>query len=77
MNQGTRWALLMQKNHRRKSHAWAPLKGIKEKLDMDLQTTVLGCEFLLSQTVNLRAIPRESQMSAGSNSLRRLPQVHD
>jgi hypothetical protein len=26
MNQGTRWVLLMQKNRRRKSHAWAPLK---------------------------------------------------
>ena len=27
MNQGTRRVLLMQKNRRRKSHAWAPLKG--------------------------------------------------
>ncbi len=27
MDQGTRWVLLMQKNRRRKSHAWAPLKG--------------------------------------------------
>ncbi len=26
MNQGTRWVLLMQKNRRRKSHAWAPLR---------------------------------------------------
>ncbi len=26
MNQGTRWVLLLQKNRRRKSHAWAPLK---------------------------------------------------
>jgi hypothetical protein len=26
MNQGTRWALLMQKNHHQKSHAWAPLR---------------------------------------------------
>jgi hypothetical protein len=25
MNQGTKWALLMQKKRRRKSHAWAPL----------------------------------------------------
>jgi hypothetical protein len=26
MNQGTKWVLLMQKNRRRKSHAWAPLR---------------------------------------------------
>jgi hypothetical protein len=26
MNPGTKWVLLMQKNRRRKSHAWAPLK---------------------------------------------------
>ncbi len=26
MNQGKRWVLLMQKNRRRKSHAWAPLR---------------------------------------------------
>jgi hypothetical protein len=24
MNQGTKWVLLMQKNRRQKSHAWAP-----------------------------------------------------
>ncbi len=29
MNQGTRWVLLMQKNRRRKSHAWAPLSWPK------------------------------------------------
>jgi hypothetical protein len=30
MNQGTKWVLLMQKNRRRKSHAWAwaPLSDI-------------------------------------------------
>ncbi len=27
MNQGTKWALLMQKNRHRKAHAWAPLKA--------------------------------------------------
>jgi hypothetical protein len=26
MNQGTRWVLLLKKNRRRKSHAWAPLR---------------------------------------------------
>ncbi len=26
MNQGTIWALLMQKKRHRKSHAWAPLR---------------------------------------------------
>jgi hypothetical protein len=28
MNQGTRSVLLMQKNHHRKSHAWAPLRSV-------------------------------------------------
>jgi hypothetical protein len=32
MNQGTRWALLMQKNNHRKSHAWAPLSPIHSGL---------------------------------------------
>jgi hypothetical protein len=27
MNQGTKWVLLMQKNRRRKSHAWATLRA--------------------------------------------------
>jgi hypothetical protein len=29
MNQGTKWVLLMQKNRRRKCHAWAPLNSEK------------------------------------------------
>jgi hypothetical protein len=32
MNQGTRWALLVQKNRHRKSHAWAPLNMKVAKL---------------------------------------------
>ncbi len=31
MNQGTKWVLLMQKNRRRKSHAWAPLTPVSNK----------------------------------------------
>jgi hypothetical protein len=27
MNQGTKWALMVQKNRHRKSHAWAPLSS--------------------------------------------------
>jgi hypothetical protein len=34
MNQGTRWVLLMQKNRRRKSHAWAPLRSKEESNDV-------------------------------------------
>jgi hypothetical protein len=35
---GTRWALLMQKKHHKKSHAWAPLKGQSSEIQIRFLT---------------------------------------
>jgi hypothetical protein len=79
MNQGTRWALLMQRKRHQKSYAWAPLKEQSCKIPMRIinekSSSIQFCFNPPSPTPTQNAVGSETLNSNNSANLK-LKQKH-